>query len=313
PTVKPDDNFNPDDDCERLRKAMDGLGTDEQTIIDIICSKDNAQRQTLKQKYAQKYKKRDLVSDLKSELSGDFEEVILALMMPSNQYDVHCFHEAISGAGTDESMLLTLLATKTPSEMKSIKSEYKKAYKKDLDKAIESDTSGDFRELLLALSKGDKPQGSTVNKKDAEEDAKKIHMDGKGKPDDEVFKNLMTKKNSEQIKATFAEYKKLSGKDIYDTMKKNLKGDAKDAYITLGKMCENDEATFYCDQLKEAADGMGTNDSKLIRIIVTRSEIDLATIKGKYKKKNKKTLNDMVDSECSGDYKKALLKIIGEK
>jgi hypothetical protein len=46
-----------DEDAERLHKAMDGLGTDEDTILDIIIKKSNAQRQTLKKKYKEKYNK----------------------------------------------------------------------------------------------------------------------------------------------------------------------------------------------------------------------------------------------------------------
>ena len=46
-----------DEDAEKLHKAMDGLGTDEDVILDIIIKKSNAQRQALKKKYKEKYKK----------------------------------------------------------------------------------------------------------------------------------------------------------------------------------------------------------------------------------------------------------------
>lgn len=36
---------------------MDGLGTNEDAILDIIIKKSNAQRQALKKKYKEKYKK----------------------------------------------------------------------------------------------------------------------------------------------------------------------------------------------------------------------------------------------------------------
>lgn len=48
-TVRPVDNFNPDADAKALRKAMKGLGTDEDTIIDIITHRSNAQRQQIRQ------------------------------------------------------------------------------------------------------------------------------------------------------------------------------------------------------------------------------------------------------------------------
>lgn len=57
--------------------------------------------------------------------------------------------------------------------------------------------------------------------------------------------------------------------------------------------------------------GFGTDDATLIRIIVSRSEIDLGTIKKAYQELYSKTLHDAVKKETSGDYKNALLALIG--
>ena len=46
------------EDAEKLHQAMVGYGrTDEDTVLDIIIKRSNAQRQTLKKKYKEKYKK----------------------------------------------------------------------------------------------------------------------------------------------------------------------------------------------------------------------------------------------------------------
>lgn len=63
--------------------------------------------------------------------------------------------------------------------------------------------------------------------------------------------------------------------------------------------------------LHKAMKGLGTDDTKLIRVIVTRTEIDLQYIKSEYLKKYKKTLNDAVHSETSGHYRAFLLSLLG--
>lgn len=68
---------------------------------------------------------------------------------------------------------------------------------------------------------------------------------------------------------------------------------------------------FCIQQLHKAMKGLGTNDAALIRIIVTRAEIDMQYIKAEYRKKYKKCLNDAVYSETSGNYRTFLLSLLG--
>jgi annexin A7/11 len=56
---------------------------------------------------------------------------------------------------------------------------------------------------------------------------------------------------------------------------------------------------------------LGTKDRNLIRIIVTRCDIDLGNIKREYEKLFGKGLQADVQGDTSGDYKQALLTLIG--
>ena len=46
----------------------------------------------------------DLIKELKSEVSGDYERLIVGLMMSPAEYDAHCLNKAIKGAGTNEAV-----------------------------------------------------------------------------------------------------------------------------------------------------------------------------------------------------------------
>ena len=58
--MKPAEPFDPKKDCEVLRKAMKGLGTDEDAIIGVWPKRTNAQRQELKKMYRTMYNKVNL-------------------------------------------------------------------------------------------------------------------------------------------------------------------------------------------------------------------------------------------------------------
>ena len=55
--------------------------------------------------------------------------------------------------------------------------------------------------------------------------------------------------------------------------------------------------------LHKAMKGMGTNDSTLIRVVVTRTEMDMQYIKAAYYQQYHKTLVEAIHSEISGHYR----------
>ncbi|ONM54834.1 Annexin D5 [Zea mays] len=57
--------------------------------------------------------------------------------------------------------------------------------------------------------------------------------------------------------------------------------------------------------------GLGTDDKTLIRVVVTRTEIDMQYIKAEYFKKYKKPLAEAIHSETSGNYRTFLLSLVG--
>lgn len=57
---------------------------------------------------------------------------------------------------------------------------------------------------------------------------------------------------------------------------------------------------------------LGTNDRQLIRLIVTRCEIDMTEIKEAFARLFGESLRECIKGDTSGDYKAALYALIGE-
>ena len=84
-----------DTDCASLRKALKGLGTDEDLIISILTQRNNEHRYMLKQRYQTIYN-RDLIKDLKSDLHGNFEDAVIALLDSPYELDLLCIDQELT-------------------------------------------------------------------------------------------------------------------------------------------------------------------------------------------------------------------------
>ena len=69
---------------------------------------------------------------------------------------------------------------------------------------------------------------------------------------------------------------------------------------------------YFAERLHSSMVGAGTKDKQLIRLIITRCERDLESVKQAYQRMFDKTLEAAISSDCSGDYKKILLALASQ-
>jgi len=308
-TISDFDGFDATQDCELLHKAMKGLGTDEATIISIVAHRSNAQRQELKKMYAQMWGK-DLVKELKSELSGHFEDAIVALFQPPADYDAWCLHDAMSGAGTTESTLVEIMCSRSNDEIKAIIEAYKRLYKKDLAKELQSETSGYFKRLLFSLAQASRNEGTDVNSVDAQADAQALYEAGEKTwgTDESRFNVILASRSFAQIRLINEEYTRISKRDLEAAIKSEMSGDIEDGMLAVVR-CAKNPATYFAERLYKSMKGAGTNDKALIRAIVSRSELDLNDVKFEFSRNYGQSLEEFVRDDISGDYKRLILAI----
>uniref|UniRef100_A0A673K4U2 Annexin n=1 Tax=Sinocyclocheilus rhinocerous TaxID=307959 RepID=A0A673K4U2_9TELE len=149
-SVRPYPNFRPERDVTVLHTALEKK--DVSTIVRLLTNRSNAQRRSLAQVY-KNFSQKELDASLKKVLSGDLQSLILELMMIPEQFEAHRLRKAMEGAGTDEETLLEMLCTRMPQQLSDIRAAYSQEYKRDLEKDLISETSGDFSKLIVALLK----------------------------------------------------------------------------------------------------------------------------------------------------------------
>lgn len=311
PTVVPVNPFDPREDAAVLRKAMKGFGTDEKAIIQVLTRRSNEQRLRIAFEFKTLYGK-DLISDLKSETSGKFEDLLVALMTPLPQFYAKELHDATSGIGTDEDVLIEVMCTMSNHEIQVIKQAYTAMYGNFLEDDLRGDTSGNFKRLMTSLCMGNRAEDFHVDQEKAREDARSLLQAGELRlgTDESVFNAVLCSRSFPQLAAIFQEYQFLTGHDIDDAIKAEFSGDLEKALRAIVKVVRN-KPLFFAERLHKSMKGLGTNDRQLIRIMVTRCEVDLGDISDMFQSKYGETLASWIEGDCSGHYKKCLLGLLG--
>uniref|UniRef100_A0A665UT86 Annexin n=1 Tax=Echeneis naucrates TaxID=173247 RepID=A0A665UT86_ECHNA len=197
-------------DAQLLKQATKGMGTDEDTLIEILAS---------------------LLSNY-----GDFRAALLALCKASRtegiseqliDSDARALYEAGEGRkGKDCSAFIEILTTRSALHLRKVFERYSKYSKVDVAKAIDLEMKGDIESCLTAVVKcaGSRPAFF----------AEKLYLAMKGKGTRKnILTRIMVSRSEIDMKRIKDEYKKNYGKTLYQDILDDTKGDYEKILLAL--------------------------------------------------------------------------------
>jgi len=176
-----------------------------------------------------------------------------------------------------------------------IKDVFEREYKGTLEKWVKGDTSGNFKNLLVALLQCNRSYNTNPNPNTCQADAQALFKAGEGRwgTDESTFIRNFANRSAAEMACINQCYTQLRGKSLLKAIDKEFSGDLKKLLKTIVSVSLN-PAEYFATRVNYAIKGLGTKDALLIRILVTRDEIDMPQIKQEYRRLyNKDMIKDI--------------------
>ncbi|KAB0794609.1 hypothetical protein PPYR_11448 [Photinus pyralis] len=294
-------NFDASADCDLIKHALHS--GELSTIVNILTHRLYDQRIEIAHMYKTKYGK-----FLKEEFAS--HDLLVALVVPTPLFYAMELHKAIIGVGTNEKVLIQILCTLNNKDMLSVINAYESEFHHKLMDDVKGDTSGDFKNLMVAILHANRDESGVVNKAHAATDALHLHKAGLDRigTDESVFYEILGTRNYNQLRLICDEYKHLSGHDLEYAIEKEFSGHAETGLLTILAAAKNLPG-YFAEQLHHCISATDKNE-QLVTIIVPRSKPDMGYIKQEYSKVYHKNLEFDIAENTEGFFKEGILNLL---
>lgn len=302
--------FNPMQDAQILNDAL-VKNKDKEKIIQIVTHRSNEQRQLIFQAYYKQYQQ-NIFDVFRTNLSGNFKEAVMALFYTPLDYDCYQIHKAVEGFGTNEDTLIEVIATKSNESLIALRQRYQQIFNQDLIQVVKSETSGHLQKILISLLQADRSTNKIPNEQECIESAKRLLDSQKEKKEFlyNAFIYVFTQKSREELAAICRIYYQLNSKTLLEVVENYFSGDGRRVLKAIIYSLLS-PSEYFAYRINKAIKGFIVNDTILIRVLVSRDEIDIERIKRYYKQLYGITLYEAVKDKISGEYRNLLLSLIG--
>uniref|UniRef100_A0A8C2WBT2 Annexin n=1 Tax=Cyclopterus lumpus TaxID=8103 RepID=A0A8C2WBT2_CYCLU len=217
-------------DASLIRGSIKGAGTDEETLIEVLCSRSNNELVEIKKVYKELFKK-DLEKDVAGDTSGNFAKLLLALVQtkraePSSMVDyekidedARALYEAgVKIKGTDVPTWISIMSERSVPHLQKVFQRYKSYSPYDMQESIMKEVKGDLQRSFLVLVQ------CFENKQLYFANRLNEAMKSKGAKEKMVTRIIVSRCEVD-LKKICSEYKTNLGESLQKTIMEHTKGD----------------------------------------------------------------------------------------
>ncbi|KAJ8033468.1 Annexin A13 [Holothuria leucospilota] len=320
PTVIPVDDFDPNRDRDLLNDAFKGfgisvfrVGTKDDVIISILTKRSLKQRQEIQDAYKEKFGK-DLKEELRSELSGNYLSVMEALfdtpgVLLAKRVN-RILNKMISAPGSEgkDIAILEIVYPLKKQETDSLIVVYQEVFKKSLLDDVEEKLDGNFKDTVIEILKNGRSDEEPSPQRIQEDVGLLLQLDpidwSPCNPD--LMKIFLS--SSTYLFYMFSVLQATKPKSLVEIASTQTNEEYRDGFVTMVHAA-NGLRRFLADLLYQAMKGLGTEDEKLLFLVVSRCEVDLGNIEDEFEAKYGQSLQNFIRADTSGDFQKVLLSL----
>ena len=217
-------------DADQCKKAIQGIGTDDDTLIEIIATRPNWMLNKVKEIYKKKYNV-ELEQDVIDDTSGDFRKLLVSLLqcnrsenkIPDIEKSNEMAKDLFKGdkekgkIKIDEDKMNKYFALSSPVELMHLAREFHREYGKSLIKVVEDQFSGNLKKLIKTIFYG--------NISPSEYFATRIReaVEGAG-TNEKILNRVIITRNEVDMDIIKEYYKILYSRDLIEDVKSDTSG-----------------------------------------------------------------------------------------
>uniref|UniRef100_A0A673CX60 Annexin n=1 Tax=Sphaeramia orbicularis TaxID=375764 RepID=A0A673CX60_9TELE len=207
-------------DASEIRGSIKGLGTDEDTLIEILCSRSNTELKEIKNVYKELFKK-DLEKDVAGDTSGNFAKLLLALVQTQRaepsavvdyekiDQDARALYDAgVRIKGTDVATWISIMSERSVPHLQKVFQRYKSYSPYDMQESVMKEVKGDLQRSFLVLASAD------------------LYMSAQSKgAKEKMVTRIIVSRCEVDLKKICSEFKAQYGQSLHKTVLEHTKGD----------------------------------------------------------------------------------------